>query len=210
MIRNKNIASRCKRLWIPVNTMAGHSVDRASSLANGVPIYQAAVAAAEVSGLAMAAAGDEIAHFMPIPWDIDRNEPMRYRIWFCHASTDADTPDWLISITYMGKQVLIPAADASADESLAFPATAVAAVADALEVTRWVESASHTKMAETDFAMMMLIECNGLGSASANEIELLGIEIEYTLGGLSEGNRLVTSEAPITDTRVDSGADYYI
>lgn len=208
MIRDRNIASRLKRKWIPVEEMSGRSVDRLSSLANGAPVFQAAVAAAEVAGLAIAAAGDEIAHFMPIPWDLDRDYPMRFRIWFSHSTTTADDPDWLISITYLGKQILIPAADASADDALTFPATAVSTVADALEVLGFQEC-DPANMAATDFGMVILTECNGLGSASANEITLLGIELEYVRGGQSEGARLDTRTAPATDTKVDSGAKSY-
>jgi hypothetical protein len=207
-VRDKNMAGRLKRVWIPVQAMQGMDVARTASLANGVPVFQAAVAAAEISGLAMAAAADEVAHFMPIPWDLDRDFPMRFRIWFCHATTDTDNPDWLITITYLGKQILIPAADAAADDTLTFPALAVAATADALEVTPF-QACDESKIAATDFAMMMLIEANGLGSASANEIELLGIEIEYTRGGRSEGGRLNTDDAPASDTKVDSGVSSY-
>lgn len=207
-VRDKNMAGRLKREWIPVQSMQGYDAARTAALANGVPVFQAAVAAAEISGLAMAAAGDEVAHFMPLPWDLDRDFPMRFRIWFCHASTDTDDPDWLITITFLGKGILIPAADASADDTLTFPATAVAAVADALEVTGF-QSCDESNIAATDFAMMILTECNGLGSASANEIELLGIEIEYTRGGRSEGGRLNTDDAPATDTKVDSGVSSY-
>ncbi len=207
-VRDKNMAGRLKRVWIPVQSMQGIDVARTATLANGVPVFQAAVAAAELSGLAMAAAGDEVVHFMPIPWDLDRDFPMRFRIWFCHATTDTDNPDWLITITYLGKQVLIPAPDAAADDTLTFPALAVAAVADALELTAF-QACDESNIAATDFAMAILVECNGLGSAGANEIELLGIELEYTLGGRSEGGRLNTDDAPATDTKVDSGVSSY-
>ncbi len=208
MIKDRNIASRLKRVYIPVQVMQGIDVARTASLANGVPVFQEAVAAADISGLAMAAAADEVAHFMPIPWDLDRDYPMRYRIYFCHSTTDTDDPDWLITITYLGKQILIPAADAAADDTLTFPATAVAAVADALEVTSFQET-DPSGIAATDFAMVILVECNGLGSAGANEIELLGIEMEYVRGGQSEGTRIDTRTAPATDTKVDSGAESY-
>ena len=208
MIKDRNIASRLKRVWIPVQSMQGLDVARTATLGAGVPVFQEAVAAAEISGLAMAAAADEVYHFMPIPWDLDRDYPMRFRIWFCHETTDTDDPDWLISITYCGKGVLIPDASAAADDALTFPALAVAAVADALEVTSF-QACDPANIAATDFAMTICVEANGLGSAGANEIELLGIELEYVRGGQSEGTRMDTDTAPATDTKVDSGAASY-
>ncbi len=207
-VRDKNMAGRLKRVWIPVQSMQGLDVARTASLGAGVAVFQEAVAAAEISGLAMAAAGDEVYHIMPIPYDLDRDYPMRFRIWFCHASTDTDNPDWVIALTYLGKGVLIPDASASADDTLTFAALAVAAVADALEVTSF-QACDESKLAATDFAMTIVCECNGLGSASANEIELLGIELEYTRGGRSEGGRLNTDDAPATDSKVDSGVSSY-
>jgi hypothetical protein len=207
-VRDKNMAGRLKRIWIPVQSMAGIDVARTATLANGVPVFQAAVAAAEISGLAMASAGDEVAHFMPIPWDLDRDFPMRFRIWFAHSTTDTDNPDWLITVTYSGKQILIPAPDAAADDTLTFPALAVSATADAIEVLPF-QACDESKIAATDFAMSILVEANGLGSAGANEITLLGIEIEYTRGGRSEGGRLNTDDAPAVDTKVDSGVGSY-
>jgi hypothetical protein len=208
MIKDRNIASRLKREWIPVQSMQGYDAARTAALANGAAVFQAAVAAAEVSGLAIAALGDEVAHFMPIPWDLDRDYPMRFRIYFCHSTTDTDDPDWLMTLTYLGKQDLLPAADAAADDTLTFPALAVSATADALEVLPF-QACDPANIAATDFAMMILTECNGLGSAGANEITLMGIELEYVRGGQSEGTRIDTRTAPATDSKVDSGAESY-
>jgi hypothetical protein len=133
---------------------------------------------------------------------------MRFRIWFAHSTTDTDNPDWLITITYLGKQILLPAADAAADDTLTFPALAVAATADAIEVIPF-QSCDPANIAASDFAMMILTECNGLGTAGANEITLLGIELEYVRGGQSEGTRIDTRTAPATDNKVDSGAESY-
>lgn len=216
MIRDRNIAGRTKRLWIPVHAMAGlidqvptdSTIQPIVSLGAGSPIFQEPLAGAEISGLAMAANGDEIYHLLPIPWDMSRNHNWRARIWFVHSSTDADTPDWVIAATYVGKQGAIIDASAAADETLTFAAKATSTTDDSLEVLDFEESASAANMAETDFAIMLSVECNAI-SASANEITLLGIEIEYTLAGMSEGLRLTTDNVPAGDTKVDCGANYY-
>jgi hypothetical protein len=208
MIRDRNIASRLKRIWIPVGTMAGLDVARTATLGAGVPVFQEAVAAAELGGLAIAAAGDEIYHMMPLPWDLDRDFPMRFRIWFSHSTTTADNPDWVIEIKYLGKQIVITDAGDSPDDTLTFPATAVSTTADAMEILDF-QACDESNIASTDFAMMFLVEANGLGAAGANEITLWGVEIEYVRGGQSEGARFDTDTAPAGDTKVDSGAQSY-
>lgn len=207
-VRDKNMAGRLKRIFIDAQQMSGISVNRLASLGAGAPVFQDLLAASELSGLALAAAGDEIYHFMPIPWDLDRDFPMRFRIWFIHTATDADTPDWVIEIKYLGKQDAISDAGDSPDDTLTFAATAVSTTAESLEVTSF-QACDEANLARTDFAMQIMTECNGLGSASANEMSLLGIELEYTRGGNSEGGRLDTDTAPATDTVVDSGISSY-
>jgi hypothetical protein len=174
------------------------------SLGAGAAILQEVVAGAEIVGLAMGAAGDEIYHFMPIPWDLDRDFPIRYRVWFSHSATDADAPIWKVFAKFIGKQIAITDAASSGDDALTFGAHTVSTTADALEVTAWKEGVSHNKIAETDFGMLLSVECDNLGSASANEITLLGLEIDYTVGAAPEAPRRVTKDAPTTGTNVDS------
>lgn len=179
MIKDQAIAWNVRREFIPVHLMAGLSVDRLAALAAGAAVFQEPVAAAELSGLAIAAAGDTIHHLWKLPWDMDRDMPIAARILFNHATTDADTPDWLVSLKGLGLQALT-AATATADATLTFPAKAVAAVADALEKTNWIKSSGGV-FAASDLFCNMAIECNGLGSAGANEITLWGIEMAYTV-----------------------------
>ena len=181
MIKDKNISWNVKRVFISVQEMAGFAADQITSLGAGTPLFQEMVAAAQLSGLAMAAAGDEIFHFWKIPWDLNRDQPIQIRILFCHITTDTDNPDWLASMKGISIQQALTAANSSADVTFTFPALAVAVIANALEKTSWQSSGDNSGLADADLFAQLAIECNGLGGAGANEISIIGIELAYTI-----------------------------
>ncbi len=180
MIKDRNIAFQVKREFIHVAHMTGLAVDRLESLGGGAAVFQEIVAAAELSGLAIAADGDEIYHLWKIPWDLDRDQPLQARLWFTHSSTDADDPDWLVELKGLAVGAAPSDAGATPDEALTFPALAVSTTADALEKTSWQSTGSNAAIAAADIFMQMMIECNAM-VGSANEISLLGIELAYVV-----------------------------
>lgn len=197
MIRDKNIAWKTKRVYLPCFNMGGVLADAAQGA--GAPVFAAhSVAASELVIMQVAAAGDEVYTFWPFPQDFDADYPLRFRIWFSHSSTTADTPDWVLSYKALGDGDAITDAKDSADEDVAFAAAAVSTTANALEVLDWEKSVSNTKIDSTDHALMMALECNGLGGASANEIEVFGIEVEYTIQATaSDGRKHDTNDEPV-------------
>lgn len=181
MIKDKNISWNVKREFIAAHLMSGLSVDRTASLANGAPVFQEIAAAAEISGLAINQAGDEINHNWKLPWDLDREKPIAARIYFAHGSTGAtDNPDWLVSMKGWKADEALSDPASSADETLTFPALAVSAANPSLELTAWQKTGLSPFDADDLFALLC-IECNGLGSATGDEISLLGIELAYTV-----------------------------
>lgn len=197
MIVDANVAWNRKREFLPAFNMLGVLAD--ASQGAGVPAFGADLAASELIGMLIAAAGDEVYTMWPLPWDIDRDEPIRFRLWFTHASTDADTPDWVVSYKAIAKQAAISDAKSSADEDVAFAATAVSTTANSLEITDWEESGSDTIIDSSDRALLLAIECNGLGGAGADEIIFYGLEIEYTINATTgENRRATTRSAPVS------------
>ena len=196
MINDKDIAWNRKRVFLPAYTMLGMLAD--ASEAAGVPTLGTdPVAVSELVGLQIASAGDEIYTFWPLPWDFDRFQPIRFRLWFTHASTDEDTPDWIVSYKAIAKQAALSDAKSSSDEDVAFAAAAVSATQYSLEILNWEESGSDLYIESTDKALLIAVECNGLGSASANEITFYGLEIEYTVGACKDSLvRDITRSAP--------------
>lgn len=196
-IKDKNIPWKLKREYIPVHMMAGllEATNLLTSLGAGTTVFKEAVAAAQISGLQLTTA-DEIFHYWPLPWDLDRGSPLRFRLHFIHSAGDADSPVFKVFYKGIGKQIAVDAANSSEDEVLSITHLCVA-TADALEITNWKRSDSHHKIVTADRALLIAVELDALGGASADEIALMGLEIEWkvqaTMGYFSD-----TKDEPIT------------
>jgi hypothetical protein len=166
-----------------------------TSLGAGTAVFGEIISAAQLSALLMNAAGNEVHHILPIPWDMDTTQPMRFRVWFTHASTDADAPIWKVHYRFYAKQEAIGTA-MTADESVTFTAHTVSTTSGVLEVTAWAESASETYIREGDFGLGLAVECDSLGSATANEIGFFGLEIQYTVAAAPNNARRITDGQP--------------
>ena len=191
MIKDQNIAWNVKREYITVQEMTGwlEATNLLTSLGAGVAVMGEVLAAAQLAGMVVGAAGDEIFHLWKIPWDLDRDQPIHARIHFAHATTDADDPDWKIFLKGLSHHQAFTAANSSADATLTFPALAVAELANSYEKTSWQMTSGTSKLAADDIFAMIATECNGLGSAGAGEINLLGIEIAYTIKATGESQK---------------------
>jgi hypothetical protein len=180
--------------------MAG--VVSGSSLGAGTTAIAEIAAALELGGLPFDDE-DEVYHIMPIPWDMDRNHPFRARLWFVHTTTDADTPDWAFHYAFFAKQAAVNDIAANADQTLTALDHAVSTTDNSLEITAWMESDSPTYITATDFGMGFVVELTDLGSAGADEILLLGVELDYVFGGAPNIRRLLTKDGEATHTHVD-------
>jgi hypothetical protein len=198
MITDGKIAWNRKRVFFPCRQMAGVLDDATSgipaSLGNGAPDFVEALAASELSGMRVDDE-DEVYHFFPIPWDMDIGDPVRFRVWFVHTSTDADTPAFQVDYKGIGKQAAISDAKSSADESVTISAHTCSTTDNSLEITAWAESTSDLKIVGTDFAMLLALEVTDLGSASANEIVIMGLEMDYTVAAAPGPFRRVARDA---------------
>lgn len=198
MIKDNNIAWKTKRDFVRCRVMAGVLDDAVSgipaALGAGGALFAESVAAAEIGGALIGAAGDEIYDIWPIPWDMDRDKPLRFRYLFSHSEAAADEPVFKTHYKFIGKGVAITDAGSSPDELVTHTAHVNAAVADAIELTAWAKSASHTKIADTDIAMLVCHEVDSLGSASGDELTVYGVEIEYTVKATDTDNRRHTTD----------------
>lgn len=198
MITDKRIGWNRRRVFFPCRQMAGVLDDGTSgvpaSLGAGAPDFTEILAASELSGMRVDDE-DEVYHFFPIPWDMDIKDPIRFRVWFFHTSTDEDTPAFQVDYKGMGKQAAITDAKSSPDESVTISAHTCSSTANSLEVTAWSESDSHLYIVSTDFAIILALEVTDLGSASANEIIIMGLEIDYTVAAAPNQFRRVTRDA---------------
>jgi len=187
-----------KRKFFPVRTLSGVLDDGTSgvpaALGVGNMVFAEISATFELAGMSIAADADEAYHFWPLPWDFDLNDPFRARVWFVHKSTDADEPIFALDYKGIGKQAAVSDAKSGSDETLTFDAHACSTTDNSLEVTAWKESTSDLKITTTDFALLLALTCNTM-AAAANEIVLLGFEIDYRCGAAPNMTRQTTRDA---------------
>jgi hypothetical protein len=172
MITDSRIAWNRKRVFFAPAQMAGILAD--ASLGAGVPALAEISATFEIVGMPLRDE-DEIYHFYPIPWDMDIKQPLRFRVWFIHAATGADTPTFQVDYKGVAKQAAI-----------------------------WAESTSDLFLTSTDFALQLALEITDLGSASNDEIKLMGLEMDYTIAAAPGSFRRITRSAVATP----SGPNY--
>ncbi len=201
-INDDNIGWNRKRLWLPATAFLGflESAGVNTSLGAGTPVYAETLSAIQLADIAINAAGNEIHNIIPIPWDMDLTQPMRFRVWFTHNSTDADTPIWKVHYLFYAKQAALASAITGADEVVTFDAHTVSTTAGVLEITAWAESNSETLWRDGDFAIGFAVECDSLGSAGANEIGFFGLEIQYVVAAAPNRARQVTNNQPISSS----------
>lgn len=163
----------------------------------GNPAEAVQAGAGELAIVQIGAAGDELSAFVPIPWDLDRDAPVLARVWFVHRSTDADAPVWILKSKFHAKQVAVVDMDTSEDVATTFTAHTCAAVAESLEVTDWTDLSWDSYITATDIAVGLLLECDNLGSASANEIEFIGLELGYQVKALDQAGRWLSKNLAV-------------
>lgn len=208
-IRDLDIAWKKKSEFFKVNTFMSMSnialdgaaanayVSSGSAATDGAPIQgDAGATATTIIGVDMGAAGDEVADFFMIPWDMDKEYAPEYRVVFVHQATDADTPIWKVHLLPRQKQeALAPPIDNASTygETITFGAHTCSTTADTIEVTDW-NTADASTITDDDIMLGLSLECDDLGSASADEINLLGLEMRYTVKATSEENVRETTD----------------
>jgi len=172
-----------------------------ASLGAGNPDFVEISAALEVMGLRVDDE-DEIYHLCPIPWDMDPKFPLRFRVWFVSTSTDADTPEFNVSYSFKGKQAALTDVHSTSldDEVVSIPAHTCSTTDDSLEITAWAETLSQNYIAATDFLIQLCLEVTSLGGASANELVILGLEMDYTVGAAPNTIRETSFKAVASPT----------
>lgn len=202
MLRDRNIAWNYGRFFITAREFssvtnialdgnaANKGISNGSPDTDGAPIAgDFGTTATECWGISIGAAGDEIATYIPIGWDWDVLEnPLEFRVWFTHQSTDADAPIWKVHLLprTAGSEALLPVLD-NATEVVTAAALTVSTTADVVEKTVWKASTVGTFVAADNF-LGISVECDDLGSASADEIILAGLEIRYTVKATTADN----------------------
>jgi hypothetical protein len=178
-IRDRSIGWKEGRIWIPIRQFAGFDNNGTAdiSLSAGTPTIEPATTA-EIAVLPMTTA-DEIAHIMPIPRDLDRDQPVLGRIVFAHYATGTDAPVFKWTTKFYAKQDALTEFIANADKSTTFAAHTCSATNLSLEITDWTDLSWDDYIDVNDVLVAMSIELDNLGGASADECKLIGVELAY-------------------------------
>lgn len=203
MLRDRNIAWDYGKIWIPAKEFLSVSnialdgnaanayVTQGSAATDGAPVFgDLGTTATECMGVSIGAAGDEVATYIPIPWDLDLDRPIEYRVWFTHQATDADTPIWKIHMLprESASEALLPVLDNIASGgTVTCAAVTVSTTADVVEKTAWSPSTASWFATDDDF-LGISVEADDLGSASADEMILIGLEMRYTIKATTTDN----------------------
>jgi len=203
MLRDRNIAWNYGKLWIPAKefnsvsniALSGDAtsayVSQGSAATDGAAVFgDLGTTATGSIGCSIGAAGDELQTYIPIPWDLDLDKPLEFKIWFTHQTATADAPIWKIHLLprTSGSEALLPVLDnVASGGTITCAAVTVAETADVVEATAWSPS-TPSWFATGDNFLGISVEADDLGSASADEIILIGAEIRYTVKATTTDN----------------------
>ena len=200
-IRDTSIAWKTRRVFRDARTMTGN-LNGTFDGEGGVVMAAHSVGASELTIAQAGADLDELYDFWAFPDDFDRTEPVRWRPVFSHASTTADTPTFKLEYMCIGDGEAI--ADVTSHNTTTISG-AVSTTEDALEVWDWTDTDSDSYVASTDYGMLYTLVVHDLGGASANEIEIFGVELEYTVRSTAADNRRHTTEyEPVAQQSLDA------
>lgn len=188
-IPNRSVAWKHGRLWLPIRSWAGfdNSGSADITLSQGTPTLEP-LTTIEIAGLPMTTA-DEIHTVIPVPWDMDRTKKVFGRIYFFHYSTDADTPGFKLGTLFFARQAAAAEIKGGVDVDTAFASHTCSTTNMSLEVTKWTDLSWDSYITDTDMLVGLALELDALGSASADECKVIGVELLYTLQLVNDGGR---------------------
>ena len=195
MIKDKNISWKTKVVNRDFRTMYG-CLNGTFEATGGAVAAAHSVGASEQTIVQVGAAADQFYDMFLIPWDMDISHPLRWRLLFTHSSTSADVP--VFTFGFMGLAAGEAMAEITSHADTVLTHT-VSTTEDALEVSDWKSTGSQSYIASTDSLIITRLAATSLGSASANEIELIALQLEYTIRATAtDGNRHTTSQEPVS------------
>ena len=153
-------------------------LDATGGLGAGAPLM-GEVGTTGQAGLLMGAAGD-VMYWTVLLEDllIKKDRDIHARVHFAAPNVDTGI-DWIATILGIKAGDGITDAVSSPDGTIAFAAAASIA-SDGWIATEYGSFKVPDKF-DDDIALLISVECDSLGTASANEILLLGLELKFTL-----------------------------
>lgn len=178
-----NMRWKIKKMFISWRDFLGYDNDGAAdtSLSQGTPTAEPSSGPSELETVPMTTA-DELHTLIKIPWDLCKSHKVAGRVLFIHASTDAsDAPVFKLGTKFLGKQAAVPELQGGADVTVTITHDGTVATDDSLEIAPWTDLQWDQYIDDDDVLAGLALELDALGSATADECELLGIELAYVV-----------------------------
>jgi hypothetical protein len=187
--RDRDMDWDIKRVWIPATALTADGTPAATGT-GAAPLSE--VSTFGLGGFAMTA-GDYLTHVFPFPEDLDKNYAWAWRIWYTTSSVGDDGAiDWRITVDAFdyGLAELIATPEGAGERDVITFAADSASVQFGVTTTVWdtvgTDSLNAAGRYRRDALVILGIELDSSGDASAGELILLGVEAayvpKYTLG----------------------------
>jgi hypothetical protein len=137
---------------------------------------------AELAFYQAGAGGDEFYHILHAPTWWDLTYQVRVAATFIHINATtaaADTPIFKFFHKWFAGQGSLTDVLTSPDGTVTFDAHTCANGVATIETTAWYPTAIHSTFAAGDVKLGFVLEINNLGGASADEIEIDSLLVEY-------------------------------
>lgn len=136
------------------------------------------IASSGIPGLVMAAAGDDIGHFLDLD-DIDVSKKIRFRVlWASGSTVTADTITWKVLYLPLIPETTVLAEAATALDTV-LVADSVQGTANVLQRTD-AGVVNQNKIGKTAIGIQLLIDMSAFAAGLAESKYLCGLEYEYT------------------------------
>ena len=196
MYKYNRIAYKTKRIDRDFRYMYG--MLNGTGQGAGTPASTAqSVAVSEQVVVPVGAVDDEFYDIVVIPWDMDRTEPLRWRLVYTNTTTSGFTATY--TFDYMARAEGEAMLDITTHESTTYSGS-ITATANALNVTDWTITTSEDYITSTDILLLTRLTATNLGGSTttADEMELITLQLEYTIKSTaSDGHNHDTDDAPV-------------
>jgi hypothetical protein len=181
-IRDRSIAWKTCRMFIPCQDFSlDDNGTNTISLAQGTSTIEPCSGTLEQVMIPFTTA-DEVEVGFPIPWNMDRDKKVLARVFFIHASTDADTGmEFILGSLFFARQAQTVEVKGGAECVATKVHGTCSTNDDSLEVTEWFDTLWDTKIDVDDIFVGVNLECNDDGSAEGDEMEFVGIEFMWEI-----------------------------
>jgi len=186
LIRDNNVEWRSGRIFISAPEFAGYVAQ--NGVDDGAPVL-AEIGSLGIVGLTMAATGDSVSTYFPVPRDIDIEERIYFRIHYTlstnEATTGTEEATWIVTYDITAENAQFAAASTVLSTAIAadvYTATTWEAwtktpwgYIDGLTITEAQFLAVNVEFGDAQYGLYGTFDTDFAGS-----LYLLGLELEYT------------------------------